>query len=134
MSSDGALGLGKDVYEQSNPKLVEYFLVADSVPIRVQCIAAGADNSGSHSAAVSIDGQIYSWGLGCATGTGTTKPQFLPNKIHVSDTPANSFAKITCGGSFCLAMTKCGSLFSWGKWQNGRLGKLMNCLCLLSEF
>ncbi|KAG6586866.1 putative transmembrane protein [Phytophthora cinnamomi] len=71
---DGALGLGYEVSGYvAQPTLVDFFF--DNL-IVVQDIACGGDQLvGAHSAAVSQDGGLFSWGVGIALGKGTLRSQ-----------------------------------------------------------
>ncbi|KAG3201889.1 hypothetical protein PC128_g3601 [Phytophthora cactorum] len=128
---DGALGLG---YELSGyvpqPTLVDYFF--DNL-IVVQDISCGGDQFvGAHSAAVSQDGELYTWGVGIALGRGTLRSASTPQRIALPPvetktdradvTTPSTVSSVSCGSGFCVALTRDGHAFSWGKWSDGRLG------------
>ncbi|ETL92602.1 hypothetical protein, variant 1 [Phytophthora nicotianae] len=124
---DGALGLG---YELSGyvaqPSLVDYFF--DNL-IVVQDISCGGDQLvGAHSAAVSQDGELYTWGVGIALGRGTLRSASTPQRITLPSVETNvngatsTVGSVSCGSGFCVALTREGHAFSWGKWSDGRLG------------
>lgn len=81
--ADGALGHG-DTASVSYPRVVEHFFgMATSqnqyAGVAIVGVAAGADVLGSHSAAVSADGRVFSWGLGTALGQGTSQVRGGPD-------------------------------------------------------
>ncbi|KAF1330377.1 Transmembrane protein, partial [Globisporangium splendens] len=143
-SVDGALGLGDASSMNSYvraPRLVDFFF--DNL-ISVSCIACGGDPmAGAHSAAVSTDGRVYTWGVGTALGNGSirshSEPQFVRfPELEVLDTNGEEVQRqgenetriyappkiesIACGGGFCVAVSDTGHAFAWGKWSDGRLG------------
>ena len=75
-----------------------------------------------HSAAVTTDGKLYTWGLGKSgrLGHGSESAQPLPtlcaslSKCHVS--------RISCSDTHMLAVVDDGALFSWGGNRFGQLG------------
>jgi alpha-tubulin suppressor-like RCC1 family protein len=146
--SDGALGHGTNE-SVLRPRMVEYFTQPDQkeddrsssrrsmsssssssaktsklpTPVLIIDVACGSDNLGAHTAAVSSKGRIYCWGVGGAIGNNSMQSKNEPVRLG-DDTSVSGqkFVRISCGGSFTMAVTKRGSLFSWGKWANGRLG------------
>ncbi|GMF10020.1 unnamed protein product [Phytophthora lilii] len=128
---DGALGLGFDLGGYiAQPTLVEFFF--DNL-IVVQDIACGGDQLvGAHSAAVSQDGDLFTWGVGIALGKGTLRSASTPQRVDLPPTEAavddtatrttSTTHAVSCGSGFCVALTRSGHAFSWGKWSDGRLG------------
>jgi Regulator of chromosome condensation (RCC1) repeat len=124
---DGALGHG-NTDSLLSPRLIEYFGLSN--PLFVTQISAGSDIVGAHTAAIaqSPDGskKLYTWGLGTALGTGSSRSQWLPQPIQ--DATLNNaqevgaISKVSCGGGFTAVITSSGAVFTWGKWTNGRLG------------
>ncbi|MBI5177804.1 MAG: FecR domain-containing protein [Nitrospinae bacterium] len=92
------------------------------VPVKVlsgiTAIAAGS----AHSVALKNDGTVWTWGnnfsgqLGISQGVNTirTVPVFVDGLLHV--------AAIAAGGEHTLAIKSDGTLWSWGKNDNGQLG------------
>eukprot|EP01124_Arcella_intermedia_P006400 TRINITY_DN13765_c0_g1_i1.p1 TRINITY_DN13765_c0_g1~~TRINITY_DN13765_c0_g1_i1.p1 ORF type:complete len:404 (+),score=58.38 TRINITY_DN13765_c0_g1_i1:50-1213(+) len=74
-----------------------------------------------HSMALMSDGGVYSWGwnLYGQLGIGNSESQNLPTPI--TDIPTKVI-QIHCGAYFSMALTKEGSLYSWGYSGNGELG------------
>ncbi|KAL4133037.1 hypothetical protein PRIC2_003364 [Phytophthora ramorum] len=127
---DGALGLGYELRGYlAQPTLVDYFF--DNL-IVVQDISCGGDQLvGAHSAAVSQDGRLFTWGVGIALGRGNLRSASTPQCIDLP--PVESILdgaaaimplahSVSCGSGFCVALTRDGQAFSWGKWSDGRLG------------
>ncbi|KAJ8602495.1 hypothetical protein CTAYLR_001244 [Chrysophaeum taylorii] len=100
----------------------------DNQPVEMLRVAAGADIFGAHSAAVSVDGALYTWGFGVATGHRTTVPVTRPRRIHLrrddddDKSSETKFSNVAAGGSFCVALDYKGTAYSWGIWAGGRLG------------
>jgi hypothetical protein len=69
--------------------------------------------------------QVFSWGLGTALGVGTPRSQWSPQEVEELSpavTGAGDVVCVSCGGGYSAAVTANGSLYTWGKWSNGRLG------------
>lgn len=117
---DGALG-HDNTYDLVAPQLIEYFS-SFSPPALIHQVSAGGDLLGAHSAVVTDDGRIFTWGYGPALGIGSAKSCLTPQIVgdQLSD---EKCTQVSCGGGFCVARTANGKLYSWGLWQNGRLGQ-----------
>lgn len=130
---DGALGLGYEVNGYvAQPTLVDFFF--DNL-IVVRDISCGGDQLvGAHSAAVSQEGSLFSWGVGIALGRGTLRSASTPQRVDlppveltrdgitITKPSTSSVHSVSCGSGFCVALTRDGYAFSWGKWSDGRLG------------
>ncbi|KAK1945575.1 putative E3 ubiquitin-protein ligase HERC2 [Phytophthora citrophthora] len=127
---DGALGIGEEFSGYvAQPTLLEFFF--DNLVV-VQQISCGGDQlTGAHSAAVSQDGSLFTWGVGVALGTGTLRSALTPQHVELphgetaqEDGSNTKFAvqSVSCGSGFCVAISREGHAFSWGKWADGRLG------------
>ncbi|TYZ63393.1 hypothetical protein PybrP1_000171 [[Pythium] brassicae (nom. inval.)] len=133
---DGALGLGasgqsRDVV--ATPRLLDYFF--DRL-VTIRCVACGGDPmAGAHSAAVTTDGSVYTWGAGVALGNRSTRSRAEPQLVQLPPLedsalkqlapelhPPPSIQSVACGGGFCVAVAETGHAFAWGKWGDGRLG------------
>ena len=85
-------------------------------------VAAG----GSHTAAVTKDGDLYMWGynnygqLGVYTNIDKNAPILVNNSTTAL--PAKSVKYVALGGSHSAAITKDGSLYIWGWNSYGQLG------------
>lgn len=131
LSVDGALGLGFEGMRRAikAPRLLTYFF--DKL-ITIRTIACGGDPmAGAHSAAVTLDGSVYTWGTGVALGNRSAVSHSEPQLIQlpgIDETGEEAQSKamvihsITCGGGFCIALSETGHAFAWGKWSDGRLG------------
>lgn len=74
------------------------------------------------SAALSADGQVYTWGdnvHGCL-GHGHMLPIFAPTRV--SSLGATCITALALGGAHCLAVTDRGGALAWGLGANGQLG------------
>ena len=79
----------------------------------------------SHSAAVTSDGLVYTWGynangeLGIGNNTNSSVP------IAVSTTgvlSGKTITKVVCGGDFTVVLSSDGQVFTWGVNESGALG------------
>ncbi|CAI9109895.1 OLC1v1009818C1 [Oldenlandia corymbosa var. corymbosa] len=78
-----------------------------------------------HTAAISEDGEVYTWGLGSMGQLGHVSLQsgdkeLLPRRVVALD---GVFIKdVACGGVHTCALTAKGALYAWGGGQAGQLG------------
>ncbi|KAG1701044.1 hypothetical protein DVH05_011287 [Phytophthora capsici] len=127
---DGALGIGQELSSYgTQPTLVEFFF--DNLVVIKQIACGGDSLTGVHSAAVDQDGSLFTWGVGVALGTGTLRSASTPKRVELPHSEAveedsnNSrvaVQSVSCGSGFCVAISREGQAFSWGKWADGRLG------------
>jgi alpha-tubulin suppressor-like RCC1 family protein len=106
------LGHG-DVVEKTSPKLVE--------ALRDTCIAL-VSCGGSHTAACTSDGALYTWGAGeqGQLGHGDLSNRQVP--CRVEQLAGQSVTMIACGQTHSAAIVSPGTLFTWGHGMHGRLG------------
>ncbi|PWA85144.1 regulator of chromosome condensation (RCC1) family protein [Artemisia annua] len=113
--------LGHKVYTRElSPKRVE-----GSWECRIIEIAT----SGTHTAAITEAGQLYTWGrdegegrlgLGPSRGLNEVGGLSIPTKVKALEVPVVSVA---CGGFFTTVITNDGKLWSWGANSNNELGR-----------
>jgi hypothetical protein len=116
----GALGFGYDRAKQLPDVLRPQYL--DSLAgVRMVCVAAGE----LHSATVSQDGDVYTWGDGfCGqVGHGDKRPQLTPRQVTTGGLDDEVVSSISCGSRHTLAVTEDGLVFSWGLGHFGVLGR-----------
>jgi hypothetical protein len=116
----GALGFGYDRAKQLPDVLRPQYL--DSLAgVRMVCVAAGE----LHSASVSQDGDVYTWGDGfCGqVGHGDKRPQLTPRQVTQGGLEDEVVSSISCGSRHTLAVTEDGLVFSWGLGHFGVLGR-----------
>lgn len=116
---------------------------------RIVYVAAGSSAIGSHSMALSEDGNLYGWGVPYATGHGVMDPSLSPKLIEMPSPPDDDDASVppegtageqlegsaevppppparvkhvACGGGFTVAVLTTGHVASFGMWAHGRLG------------
>ncbi|XP_032717734.1 E3 ISG15--protein ligase HERC5 isoform X1 [Lontra canadensis] len=109
----GQLGIGRLFASIPTPQVVEHL---SGVPL-VQ-ISAGK----AHSMALSMSGNIYSWGrndLG-QLGLGHTDGEEFPSLIEALDSQKVEF--LACGGSHTALLTEDGQVFTFGAGKYGQLG------------
>jgi alpha-tubulin suppressor-like RCC1 family protein len=124
-NSEGALGLGD---RETRPEPV---MISSDVLVDITFVSAGSGSMGSQSAAIDLQGRLFTWGVGCACGQGSTQHVLRPAPVQLSEsnehdepqTTETRWIKVACGGGFCVGITSDLRLFSWGMWATGRLGK-----------
>lgn len=89
-----------------------------TIGIQVKQISCG----GQHCAIVTNDGKVLTWGKGSygRLGHGNLNP--IESPTEVQSLVDLFITKVTCGFAFTSAITKEGSIYSWGANENGRLG------------
>ncbi|XP_036996961.2 E3 ISG15--protein ligase HERC5 [Artibeus jamaicensis] len=109
----GQLGLGKVLDSTPTPQIVEHL---SGVPLAQ--ISAGK----AHSMALSMSGNIYSWGRNNfgQLGLGHTNNEDFPSLIEALESQKVEF--LACGGSHTAVLTKDGLLFTFGAGKYGQLG------------
>lgn len=78
-----------------------------------------------HTAAISENGEVYTWGLGNMGQLGHCSLQYgdkelVPRRVVALD--GISIKDIACGGVHTCALTSKGALYAWGGGQAGQLG------------
>nr|KAF6500344.1 HECT and RLD domain containing E3 ubiquitin protein ligase 5 [Molossus molossus] len=112
-NSHGQLGIGRIFDSTSTPQIVKHL---SGVPLAQ--ISAGK----AHSMALSISGNMYSWGRNDfgQLGLGHTDNEDFPSLIEALDSQKVEF--LACGGSHTALLTKDGLLFTFGAGKHGQLG------------
>jgi alpha-tubulin suppressor-like RCC1 family protein len=116
----GALGHGYSGGKQLPDVLRPQYIDALS-GIRCVCVAAGE----LHSACVSVDGDVYTWGDGfCGQGGhGEKRPHVLPKQVTEGGLEDECISHVSCGARHTLAVTEDGEVYSWGLGHFGVLGR-----------
>ena len=85
------------------------------------CVAAGE----LHSGAVTIHGDVYTWGEGfCGQlGLGDRRPHLLPEQVILGGLEDECVSNISCGCRHTLVTTEEGEVYSWGLGRFGVLGR-----------
>lgn len=100
----GQLGISKKIQTINLPVLCSELEAAE-----IGGIAAGGD----HSAALSTDGRLYTWGRGFKSKSDAYSPQHLPSPW--------SFSKVALGWNHALVLTDEGELYMLGGKHHGTL-------------
>ncbi|XP_043204412.1 E3 ubiquitin-protein ligase HERC2-like [Amphibalanus amphitrite] len=110
----GRLGHG-DSDDQSRPKLVETL-----VGWRVVDVACGSGDA--QTLCITDDDNVWSWGDGDygKLGRGGSEGCKLPLKIE--SLSGLGVVRVECGSQFSAALTRSGSVYTWGKGDYHRLG------------
>jgi E3 ubiquitin-protein ligase HERC2 len=116
----GALGHGFSAGKQLPDALRPRYIQA-LAGIRCVCVSAGE----LHSAVVTSDGDVYTWGDGfCGQlGHGDKSPQTSPVQVNKGGLDDECVSHISCGARHTLAVTEDGEVFSWGFGHFGVLGR-----------
>uniref|UniRef100_A0A2K6KFN3 HECT and RLD domain containing E3 ubiquitin protein ligase 5 n=1 Tax=Rhinopithecus bieti TaxID=61621 RepID=A0A2K6KFN3_RHIBE len=109
----GQLGVGRKFPSTTTPQIVEHLA---GVPLAQ--ISAGE----AHSMALTMSGNIYSWGKNefGQLGLGHTESKDSPSLIEALDNQKVEF--LACGGSHSALLTQDGLLFTFGAGKHGQLG------------
>lgn len=82
----------------------------------ISFVAAGS----KHCAAVSVKGELFTWGSGKygRLGTGLSLSQASPTKVATDE----KFTQVMCGEAHTVALSTTGKVWSWGSGHYGKLG------------
>ena len=99
----GALGHGFSAAKQL-PDVLRPALIEALSHVRCICVSAGE----LHSAAVTSDGDVYTWGDGfCGQlGHADKRPQVLPKQVEYGGLEDECVTSISCGSRHTLAVTE----------------------------
>ena len=116
----GALGHGYNAAKQLPDCLKPTFIDALS-HVTCTCVAAGE----LHSAAITVDGDVYTWGDGfCGQlGHGDKRPITVPKQVTSGGIDDECISNITCGSRHTIAITEDGECYTWGLGHFGVLGR-----------
>ncbi|KAJ3674303.1 hypothetical protein LUZ60_004919 [Juncus effusus] len=112
----GQLGRGFTCEGLQKPRVINAFarfLDEAPEPIRIRHVACGE----FHTAAISENGEVYTWGLGIQGQLGHYSLQSLDKELiprRVISLEGTNITQISCGGAHTAAITSKGSLYSWG--------------------
>ena len=116
-NEDGQLGIGGTTSSSSPTQLSELVDIAE--------VSAGGDTflSVYHSAALKLDGTVWTWGDNSygQLGNGTQTASSVPVKL----TSLTSVTSVSCGGTHMVALKSDGTVWTWGRNQYGQLGNGM---------
>jgi E3 ubiquitin-protein ligase HERC2 len=117
---NGALGHGFSGGKQL-PDVLRPQYIGGLSGVRCVCVSAGE----IHSAAVSVDGDVYTWGDGfCGQlGHADKGPQVSPVHVTSGGLEDECVSHVSCGARHTLAVTEDGEVFSWGLGHFGVLGR-----------
>ncbi|KAF4520878.1 hypothetical protein B566_EDAN007059 [Ephemera danica] len=115
LTLDGKLGHGNRL-SLDKPKMIEALRSK-----RIRDIACGS----SHSAAITSNGELFTWGLGeyGRLGHGDTTTQLKPRRVKAL--AGKHVRQVACGSrdAQTLALTDIGMVYSWGDGDFGKLGR-----------
>jgi alpha-tubulin suppressor-like RCC1 family protein len=114
----GQLGLG-DVYSHGDTCVFSFTVVAGLRGV------VDIDASIYHSIAVTCEGEVWTWGMGCATGHGVddrTTRWLVPTKVTGGGIEEAVVVQVAAGDEHSMALTATGELWTWGHGKRGQLG------------
>ncbi|KAL0316944.1 UNVERIFIED_CONTAM: Ultraviolet-B receptor UVR8 [Sesamum calycinum] len=120
----GQLGRGITCEGLQGARVIKgYARFLDEAPELVKIVKVSCGEY--HTAAISEEGEVYTWGLGsmgqlghCSLQSGDK--ELLPRRVVALDGLA--IKDIACGGVHTCALTENGALYAWGGGQVGQLG------------
>lgn len=120
----GQLGRGVTCEGLQGPRVLNaYAKYLDEAPelVKITQVSCGE----YHTAAISENGEVYTWGLGsmgqlghCSLQSG--EKELLPRRVVALDGTIIKY--VSCGGVHTCAVTEKGALYAWGGGQVGQLG------------
>jgi alpha-tubulin suppressor-like RCC1 family protein len=121
----GQLGHGATTEWQP---LAELWNAQELVPkeIRTAGPVCGVAAGAAHSAAVAMDGAVYTWGSSAlghgAQGWGSANAVSAPRRVALSGDASVGAAYVAAGDAYTACIMRDGSLYTWGSESRGRLG------------
>eukprot|EP01134_Creolimax_fragrantissima_P005172 CFRG5172T1 len=106
--------LGYEAEGRKKPKIVP--ALKDIDVVMVEC-------GGMHTAALSIDGKVYTWGVNDEGALGRTGPEGTPLVVEGALTE-KKVVQVSCGDSHTAALCDDGSVYHWGIFRaaDGKFG------------
>jgi len=107
---------GKQLSDELRPRYIDQLS-----HVRCTCVSAGE----LHSAAVTTDGDLYTWGDGfCGQlGLGDKRPQLTPVQVTDGGLEDEVVLSVACGSRHTLCVSEDGEVFSCGLGHFGVLGR-----------
>ncbi len=75
-----------------------------------------------HTAAISVDGELFTWGGGMYGKLGHGNEAGQPKPLIVQSLRGMAVAQVSCGSRHTLALLETGGVYSWGDRDNGVCG------------
>jgi len=92
---------------------------------RIISVAAGGSNESGHTAAVTAEGDVYTWGcdrwqqLGIGAWVGGKMAHAVPQRARVQN-----IRQVACGDDHTVALSRDGmTVYAWGRGEHGQLGR-----------
>jgi alpha-tubulin suppressor-like RCC1 family protein len=81
-------------------------------------------SGGLHSAALTNQGEVYTWGSGASgrLGHGDDADSLVPKRVEYFTQSKIKVVSLSAGGGHTLALADNGKMYVWGYNGNGRLG------------
>ena len=105
-NNDGTLGLGEEAVDENIADPTKLNAPHDTAWIQIVC-------GKYHTAAVSSNGDLYTWGSGRKgrLGHGNKTDRHAPTKVKIPG--GEAVVKVACGHQHTAAVTRTGKLFTW---------------------
>lgn len=116
----GQLGHGYSPGKQL-PDVLRPQYIKELSHLQCTCVSAGE----LHSAVVTVDGDLYTWGDGfCGQlGLGDKRPKLVPQQVTEGGMEDECVLSVSCGARHTLVVTEDGEVFSFGLGHFGVLGR-----------
>ncbi|KFB50142.1 hypothetical protein ZHAS_00018200 [Anopheles sinensis] len=130
-----ALAASGDVFSWGNGeggRLGHGDTIAKEQPTRIAALAerqvTGVFCGASYSAAITANGELYTWGRGTygRLGHGNSEDKHVPTQVTALKAHRVVHVALGCGDAHSLCVTDAGDVFAWG---DGDFGKLGNGSC-----
>ena len=118
VTKKGYISLEKTYKIKDNAREIDISIESESSLINAQYEFAAVSLGTDHSAAITRDGKLYTWGANDygQLGDGTTTQRNIPTYIM------DNVASINMGDYHSAAITKDGKLYTWGRNDEGQVG------------
>ncbi|CDJ35665.1 regulator of chromosome condensation domain-containing protein, putative [Eimeria mitis] len=113
---DGQVGVGSAL-SASLPVLLS------SLPLRPQETVISVSGGSRHSACVTSEGRVFSWGRGAAGDSGGPSAAEGPREVLLPLQKGDRPVSVSCGNGFSLVVTEMGYLYTWGSNSHGQCGR-----------
>ncbi|CDI85702.1 regulator of chromosome condensation domain-containing protein, putative [Eimeria praecox] len=113
---DGQVGVGSAL---SAP----FPVVLSSLPLRPHETVISVAGGPRHSACVTSEGRVFSWGIGATGDVGGAAAAGGPKEVMLPLQKGDRPVSVSCGNGFSLVVTEMGCLYTWGNNTHGQCGR-----------
>ncbi|CDJ37229.1 regulator of chromosome condensation domain-containing protein, putative [Eimeria tenella] len=113
---DGQVGMGSALS-------VSFPVLLSSLPLRPEETVVALSGGPRHSACITSEGRVFSWGRGAAGDCGGLAAADGPREIVLPLQQGDRPVSVSCGNGFSLVVTELGHLYTWGSNSHGQCGR-----------